>query len=278
MSEKTDIQAWLEENTGWCEHFQARITPEQCRENKRKAQKLGDLEPIYKCCLNCPGIQKVGQTSQEDKEKNIRRESNQLVFCQKCGKKTKNYGRGLCAKCYKEAKLNGTLKAYKLKDAVTIEKKSEAIEKTQKTESSPKKSSPKRSKRDLLVGAERIMFRTQKNIRSTRARKSANFPKVRLHANLQRLEFNSYVIDEFKLDRYKYVSFYRKDNNIYMLLQTYSNDTNTLQIVWKDNRRKSTIVISCARIARKIGWTGGECFDARATSRKDVIKLEKKED
>ena len=54
MSEEA-VEIWLERNALWCESVGARLTPEQCAEN-RKRVRTEDVPILSRHCPGCPGI------------------------------------------------------------------------------------------------------------------------------------------------------------------------------------------------------------------------------
>lgn len=54
MSEEA-VEAWLERNTFWCEALDARLTPEQCAENRRRVR-AEDVPILSRHCPGCQGV------------------------------------------------------------------------------------------------------------------------------------------------------------------------------------------------------------------------------
>ena len=50
-----DAQAWLEQNTFWCSKLHARISYEQCRHNRNRQAKGGDVVPGKEIIPQCQG-------------------------------------------------------------------------------------------------------------------------------------------------------------------------------------------------------------------------------
>lgn len=54
MSEEA-VEAWLEQYAFWCEALGARLTPEQCAENRKRVRKE-DVPILSRHCPGCSGV------------------------------------------------------------------------------------------------------------------------------------------------------------------------------------------------------------------------------
>lgn len=273
MDATTNTETWLKCNTGWCERLKARVTPQQCAENRKRA-KTG-FEPLYQPCVKCSGIT-PGQTKPKTKKKG-RKGKMTKIYCQKCGEPAENAVRGLCGNCYQYlwSRGRGEEKKYQLKNAVKV---GEEVKKQQKPVAEPgpvsepdpePEADPEPTQKeavqgttqedDPLAGAERII--------------TTKPPQAKLRKSKNSIDFNVSAMRKFQMHLYSHADFHRNNGRLYMHMHG-KPDENSMKIGWKDHQASSSVTVSFHAIARKLEMTAPMYFNVLGTSREDVLELE----
>ena len=271
--ENISREEWLAQNTGWCERLRARVTPQQCTENRKRAKT--DFEPLYLPCIKCSGIT-PGQTMEKSKSKKKEVKGKMTkIYCQKCGEQAENAARGLCIKCYQYVWSHGSkaIKQYQLKDAVKVgeeakEQREPVAEPGPVGEPEPEpEAEPEPTQEDPLEGAELVVKRTNKGFPR---------PRVKVGSDTSNLYFNYQTIQQFGINKFKYAYFYQKTgSNKVLVLFSNRSGKHGFKISKKVEKLHSSLTISAVRLSRIFGWQGEEVFKVNATSREDVLELER---
>ena len=262
MDVAVNTEKWLEKNTGWCERIRARITPGQCDQNKKRAR-MG-YEPLYLPCLRCPGIT-PGKTMEVNKGG-----GKMEIYCQACGIKAKNAGRGLCSRCYQAMWLEDKVKQYNLKNAVVVgqeQKQEEQVQPEFEPEPQPdlQPAQEVTQEDDPLADAELLDCRSSRNV---------ELPVAKVSKCGHKMYFNGVAIAEFGLHKFSYVQFFRKDQEILLRFLTQS-ESNSLRMTHKNNKDNSvkTISISIKIITNHLELKPKKFLQVKGTARPDVVRL-----
>ena len=188
------------------------------------------------------------------------------IYCQICGKKTENAGRGLCSRCYQVMWLEDKVKQYNLKNAVVVGQEQKQKEQAQpepeldpQPEDLPQEDMPE----DPLEGAELLGRRTKAN----------EVPVATMSNQGTHLYLNAAAVKHFEILKYEYVLFFRRDEKILLLL-TNSADPNSFKLTQKDKKNGSvSISISVKSIASMFEWQPKQTLQVKETTRSDVVKL-----